>query len=79
MLDMTNEQFEDLQKRLLLLPEDRRIPITKNGVYSLKGILGEDLAYALIAANPDLELIAREARYVIPDTVAQKMMEKEKR
>jgi hypothetical protein len=72
--DLTDEQYEDLQKRInTYMPVDRRISLMRAGKNTIRAIFGKTLAYELIAVNPDMEIITREAQYIIPDGVAQKL------
>jgi hypothetical protein len=73
--ELSPEQFDDIQSRInRLMPKDRRIKLSRDNKNTLRAVLGKILSYELIAASPDMEIITREAQYIIPDGVAQKLL-----
>lgn len=58
------------------MPEDRKLEIPRDHKSCLKDILGETLAYELMKLSPDMDVVNIEARYIIPDKVAEAIKKK---
>jgi len=63
---LSDAEFKLLQEKLKLMPEKKRVKITHDMQKPLTTILGNELAYALIEAKPDMKKII-ELSDPIPD------------